>query len=102
LISSSEAGTTKISSILWSIFMSRNDKKSSSKQATNASQVLRDPASSKTAKMLAASTLSQSNTSKQTGAKTETIASKVLTSEKYNAKTKQLAGSVLSQSNKNR
>lgn len=82
--------------------MSRNDKKTSSKKASQASRTLSDPNSSKTAKSLAASALAQFNNEKQTGAKTETLASKVMTSDKYSRETKQLAGSVLSQSNKKR
>ncbi len=82
--------------------MSRNDKKTSSKKASQAGSTLGDPNSSKIAKSLAASALAQSNTTKQTGANTETLASKVMSSDKYSRETKQLAGSVLSQSNKKR
>lgn len=67
-----------------------------------ASQTLRDPSSSQTAKRLAGSAMSQHNTNKQTGAKMEDHASKVLQSSKYNSNTKSLAGAVLSQSDKKR
>ena len=61
-----------------------------------------DENSSKTAKILAGSALSQVQKGKQTGSKVEDLASKVLQSPKYSDKTKSLAGSVLSQSNKER
>lgn len=79
-----------------------NEKQTSDDIASLASQTLRDPNASKTAKSLAASALSQSNTSRQTGKEMETKASNVLTSDKYNDTTKGLAASVLSQSNKKR
>lgn len=79
-----------------------NKKQSSSKITKLAVEILHDPASSKTAKSLAGSVLSQSNTKNQTGSELEDIASKVLQSDKYNDDTKKLAGSVLSQSNKAR
>lgn len=82
--------------------MARNNKQTSNSKASHAARTLRSPQSSKTAKKLAASALSQTKTSKQTGARTETLASKVMTSDKYSRETKQLAGSVLSQSNKKR
>lgn len=82
--------------------MARNRKRTSSKIASISSGVLSDNASSKIAKSLAASALSQVDKSKQTGGKLEDLASKVLNSPKYNNKTKILAGSVLSQSNKKR
>ena len=82
--------------------MAKNKKKTASKVASQAAKTLQDPHSSKTAKKLAASALSQSNTSNQTGAEMEDFASNVLKSSKYNNETKSLAGSVLSQSNKKR
>lgn len=82
--------------------MARNNKKTSNRLASKASEVLQDGNSSKTAKRLAGSILSQSNTSKQTGKKIEDLASKVLKSKKYNQKSKSLAASALSQSNRKR
>lgn len=79
-----------------------NNKQTSSDMATLASQVLRDKNSSKIAKSLAASAISQSNTDKQTGAEMETKASNVLKSDKYSDITHSLAGSILAQSNKER
>lgn len=80
----------------------KNSKKTSQFIASLASDVLRDPQSSKTAKSLAASALAQANTRKQTSSEMEDKASKILRSEKYSQKTHSLAGSVLSQSNKGR
>lgn len=82
--------------------MSGNSKKTSSSIASKASETLRDPNASATAKSLAASALAQAGTSKQTGAAMEEKASQVLSSSKYSAETKEFAGSVLSQSNKTR
>ncbi len=82
--------------------MSKNTKKTSTKIASLASEILSDSSSSKTAKSLAASALSQVNRSKQTGRKLEDKASIVIKSDKYNKQTKRLAGSILSQSNKKR
>ncbi|WP_304545984.1 hypothetical protein [Sulfurimonas microaerophilic] len=79
-----------------------NKKQTSKKMASKASKVLRDPKSSKTAKSLAASALSQSNTNKETGKAMETKASDVMKSNKYNDDTKGLAASLVSQSNKKR
>jgi hypothetical protein len=79
-----------------------NGKKSSKTVTSVASEILRDPSSSKIQKQLAGSVLSQSNSKKQTGADMESKASNVLKSEKYNATSKSLAGSVLSQSDKKR
>ena len=79
-----------------------NKKQTSDKVASLASKTLRDSNSSKIAKSLAASALSQSDTKRETGKKMETTASKVLQSDKYSADTKKLAASVLSQSNKKR
>ncbi|MCW5203508.1 MAG: hypothetical protein QTN59_20320 [Candidatus Electrothrix communis] len=80
----------------------KNTKQSSSGLASIASKTLQDNQSSATAKSLAASVLSQTNTSKQTGSSLEGLASTVLQSNKYNDTTKAFAGSVLSQSNKKR
>lgn len=82
--------------------MSNNKKSTSEKVATNASKVLNDKKSSKIAKSLVGSALSQTRTKKQTGSNMEKIATKVLNSNKYSKSTKSLAGSVLSQSNKQR
>ncbi len=79
-----------------------NKKQTSDEIASVASQVLRDKNSSKIAKSLAASALSQTNTSNQTGGDMETKASNVLKSDKYNDMTQSLAASILSQSNKER
>ena len=82
--------------------MLANRKNTSKKVASDASKVLRDKSSSKTAKSLAASALAQSRNKKQTGSEMEDLASTVLSSKKYCSETKTLAGSVLSQSNKKR
>ena len=82
--------------------MSFNKKVTSSRISTMAANVLSDKASSKTAKSLAGSALSQVEKGKQTGDKMEDLASVVLKSSKYNETTKSLAGAVLSQSNKER
>lgn len=82
--------------------MSTNTKKTSEQVSSLASQTLLDKTSSKTAKILAGSALSQVQKGKQTGSQIEDLASKVLKSPKYSDKTKSLAGSVLSQSNKKR
>lgn len=82
--------------------MSANKKKTSADVASKASDILRDPNASATAKSLAASAMSQRNKSHQTGAEMEDKASKVLKSDKYSDATKEMAASVLSQSNKER
>lgn len=82
--------------------MPKNTKKTSPSVATLASETLRDTSSSKTARSLAASALSQASSQKQTGSNLENKASRVLQSDKYNSTTKKLAASVLSQSNKER
>ncbi len=79
-----------------------NSKKTSPKVASLASEILRNPNASATAKSLAASALSQTNSSNQTGADMETFASMVLQSNKYSEDTKTLAGSIVSQSDKKR
>lgn len=83
-------------------YVMTNKKQSSPKLTSLAVNTLKDKTSSVTAKSLAASVLSQSNTSKQTGADMETKASRVLNSNKYNNETKSLAASILSQSDKRR
>lgn len=82
--------------------MTVNRKGTSTKVASLAADTLFKPGSSKTARMLAGSALSQSRTDRQTGAKMEDLASKVLRSDRYSENTKTFAGSVLSQSNKKR
>lgn len=79
-----------------------NKKVTSPKVASLASSTLTDKNSSKTAKELAGSVLSQVNKSNQTSKDVESKASKVLQSAKYSESTKKLAGSLLSQSNKKR
>ncbi|MDD3888845.1 MAG: hypothetical protein PHT79_09330 [Syntrophomonadaceae bacterium] len=79
------------------------NKKQSGPDVTHlASDILRNPNSSKIQKQLAGSVLAQSGTDKQTGAEMEDIASKALSSLKYNNDTKTLAASIVSQSNKER
>ncbi|CAN5760417.1 hypothetical protein BH24DEI2_BH24DEI2_10560 [soil metagenome] len=82
--------------------MPRNSKKTSTRVASKAAKVLKDPKASKTAKKLAGSALSQVNKGNQTGAVMEGLASRVLDSEKYSKETKTFAGSVVSQANKER
>lgn len=82
--------------------MTTNAKQSSSKAAKLASETLRDPKSSVTARQLAGSVLSQAHSGKQTSAEMEAKAGRVLQSEKYSEETKTLAGSVVSQANKKR
>ena len=82
--------------------MAKNVKKTSASIAQLASDTLRNPNSSETAKKLAGSALSQVNKGAQTGEKMETVASEVLRSKKYSNNTKDLAASILSQSNKER
>lgn len=77
-----------------------NKKTTSSKVASVASQVLRDPKSSATAKKLAGSALSQVNKGNETSTEMEKIASKVLDNPNSSDTAKKLAGSVLTQSNK--
>lgn len=82
--------------------MTANNKTTSGKVATLASQVLNAPTSSATTRSLAASALSQATTGKQTGAEMESFASMVLQSSKYSQDTKTLAASILAQANKER
>jgi hypothetical protein len=84
------------------VHIANNRKGTSSKVASLAADTLFKPGSSQTARKLAGSALSQSNTNRQTGAEMEDLASKVLRSDRNSEKTKALAGSVLSQSNKKR
>ncbi|KAB0482421.1 hypothetical protein F7Q91_03160 [Vibrio chagasii] len=79
-----------------------NNKVTSKSVAAQAARTLSTSSSSKIAKQLAASALSQRDSSKQTGSKLEAKASHVLTSSKYSKQTKTYAASVLSQSNKGR
>lgn len=79
-----------------------NNKITSHKIGSLASKTLTDTSSSKIAKALAGSALSQINKGNQTGSSMESKASKVLQSDKYSDTTKSLAASILSQSNKNR
>lgn len=79
-----------------------NKKVTSPKVASLASNTLTDKNSSKIAKELAGSALSQANKNNQTSKNVESKASKVLQSPKYSESTKKLAGSLLSQSNKKR
>ncbi|MFP0199069.1 hypothetical protein ACKJSM_28420 [Pseudomonas sp. PHC1] len=80
--------------------MTINTKQTGQDVATLASEILRNPHASVTAKSLAASALSQTSSAKETGKAMETMASHVLQSDKYSETTKTLAASVLSQSDK--
>lgn len=82
--------------------MAKNNKTTSKEIASLASKILTNENSSKTAKKLAGSALSQINKGNQTGAEMEEKASNVLKSGKYSDDTKSLAASILSQSNKDR
>ena len=82
--------------------MTINKKATSPQVATKASDILRNPNSSATAKSLAGSALSQVQRTHQTGKEIEAKASAVLKSEKYNDLNKTIAGTLVSQSNKNR
>lgn len=79
-----------------------NKKVTSKHIGSLASKTLTDSNSSKIAKELAGSALSQMNKGNQTGSCMEDKASRVLQSNKYSEATKSLAGSILSQSNKKR
>jgi hypothetical protein len=79
-----------------------NNKKTSEGLAQLAARTLNDDNSSKVAKRLAGSALSQTHTGNQTSSEMEGLASSVLRSTKYSDDTKSLAASVLSQSDKNR
>lgn len=82
--------------------MSKNTKKTSQKIAALASETLRDPNTSKTARSLAASALAQANTDKQPSAEMERLASRTMQDGRVNDNTQALAASVLSQANKER
>jgi hypothetical protein len=77
-----------------------NKKTTSDSVASAASKVLTNSNSSKTAKQLAGSALSQVNKGNETSKKMETLAGKILDNPKSNLTDKKLAGSVLSQSDK--
>lgn len=79
-----------------------NNKQTSEGLAQLAARTLNDDNSSKVAKRLAGSALSQTHTGNQTSSEMEGLASSVLRSSKYSDDTKSLAASVLSQSNKKR
>jgi hypothetical protein len=79
-----------------------NTKKTSKQVASLAAKTLQSNQSSKIAKKVAASALSQVNGSHQTGKNMETKASEILQSSKYSSDTKIMAASILSQSNKKR
>lgn len=82
--------------------MSKNNKQTSIRIATLASETLQDKQASKIAKSLAASALSQRNSAHQTGSEVEDLASRALRNERSSDVTKELAASVLSQANKDR
>lgn len=83
--------------------MNRNNTKDTSQHvATLASNTLRDPQASATAKKLAGSALAQVAKGRETGKQMEEIASNALKSKKYSQETKTLAASVVTQSNKKR
>ena len=79
--------------------MAKNEKTSSG-VASKASDVLRNPGASKTAKSLAGSALAQSGTNKSTSPAVAKVAAKALDSGSTNRNTKSLAGSVLTQKTK--
>lgn len=76
--------------------MARNEK-TSRPVATKASNTLRDPSASKSAKSLAGSALSQAGTNKSTSPRVATTAARALDDGRTNRTTKTLAGSVLTQ-----
>ena len=82
--------------------MPKNPKKTSSKIGKLASETIQKNSSSKVAKSVAASALSQRSAGKQTGAEMEKKVGKILASDNQAKKKKQLAASVLSQANKSR
>ena len=82
--------------------MAKNTKQTSPRIATLAAETLQDNRSSKVAKSLAASALSQRSGDKQTGAKMEDVASRVLASDHHAKHTKELAASVMAQANRQR
>jgi S-ribosylhomocysteine lyase LuxS involved in autoinducer biosynthesis len=82
--------------------VANNSKQTSSRVASVAAATLSNVGSSKIAKSLAASTLSQRGNARQSGAEMEKVAARVLSSERYSTTTKELAASVLSQANRKR
>jgi len=76
--------------------MAKNEK-TSGRVASTASEILRNPNSSKAAKSIAASALSQTGTNKSTSAKVASVAAKTLDSGRAGKATKTVAGSVLTQ-----
>jgi hypothetical protein len=82
-------------------FMATN-KESGPQVIKTASQVLRNPEASKTAKSLAGSALSQAHTTKRSSATTAHTAAKALDDGRTSRATKSLAGSVLTQKTKGR
>lgn len=77
--------------------------KTSSKDIISlASEILKDPKSSGTAKKLAGSVLSQAREGAVSSDELSSLASMVLNSDKYSETTKSLAGSVLSQAEKSK
>lgn len=76
--------------------MAKNEK-TSGRVASKASDILRSPSASKTAKSIAGSALSQAGTSKSTSSKVATTAAKALDSGRSSKATKTIAGSVLTQ-----
>jgi hypothetical protein len=82
--------------------MPRNNKRTSSKIASEASRTLRNPRASARAKSLAGSALSQRDPKKQTGKAMEGKAAKAVFGRGASASMRRTGGSVLSQSNKSR
>lgn len=82
--------------------MTKNTKQTSIDVAKLASQTLRNPSASATAKELAGSALAQASTKKQPSSEVEAKAGMVLQSNKYSEETKTLAASLVSQSNSSR
>ena len=76
--------------------MAKNEK-TSGRVASKASDILRSPTASKTAKSIAGSALSQAGTNKSTSAKVASTAAKALDSGHTGKATKAVAGSVLTQ-----
>jgi hypothetical protein len=76
--------------------MARNEK-TSGRVASKASGILRSPSSSKTAKSIARSALSQAGTGKATSPRVATKAAKALDDGRTSRGTKSVSGSVLTQ-----
>ncbi len=79
-----------------------NEKTTSKDMASKASKVLRDPKSSKEARSLAASVLSQRDPAKQTGSKMEDLARKLFAAKDTPEEVRSLAASAMSQANRER